>query len=133
MSFHYFRQWVDLALLCKALFGVTVGSGGIWLQRLRQRARQNRAAGWSSTPGTVWSCNVGPKRRRRYLATVTYNYYAGEYRSGTYVHEFKSKAEADEFARSMQGRGLLIRYDPRSPEISVLDESMARQLVPAMR
>jgi hypothetical protein len=60
------------------------------------------------------------RENRRYWAEVTYSYYVGEYRSGTYVRGFKREEQADDFVRQLKDKTVRVHYKDADPDRSVL-------------
>jgi hypothetical protein len=118
-------QWqVILLLLLKFLktFGIIPGVlAAFWFRRLFQKWRQGRAMeGWPSTQATIqWgkTHNEGP---RSIWAEITYSYFVGEYRSGTYVRFFRREEQADEFIRQLKDKQVQVHYKESDPDTSTL-------------
>lgn len=63
------------------------------------------------------------RQHEGYDVHLSYRYYvAQEYRYGKYAHHFRKKQEAEEFASTMRGRSLPVRYREDNPDVSVLIE-----------
>ena len=92
--------------------------------------------GWPTTEATVQSGKVHTEGLWRHWAEITYSYFVGEYRSGTYIRRFRREEDADEFVRQMKDRRLPIHYKDTNPETSVVldrDLEMIALLTPQMR
>ena len=59
---------------------------------------------------------------RRYWAEITYSYFVAEYRSGTYIRQFKREVDADEFVRQVRDRRVQLHYKDSAPDVSVILE-----------
>jgi hypothetical protein len=106
------------------------GWAAIYLRRWRKDRLESNAQGWPSVDGLIISGKVTPvPKTGRFLATLQYTYFVEEYRSGKYVHEFKSEAEADDFARQMKDKRVQIRYQQSKPNKSVLEQRVVEQFV----
>ncbi len=104
-------------------FGLIPGAiAAFGVRKLYQKWRQNKAmAGWPVTDGTILSGQVrreGPPRR--FWAEITYFYFVGEYRSGTYVRRFRKEEDADAFIRQVKDKRLQVRYNDSHPDQSVI-------------
>lgn len=116
--------------------GVAAGYGG---RKLQQRRRQRQAAMWPSAMAEIlWGHvdNIGRWPFPEYWAEITYNYYAGEYRSGTYVRRFRREDDADEFIRQIKSKQIQVHYPESDPEHSVIlerDLEMLALLTPQIR
>ena len=64
----------------------------------------------------------------KFLATLTYSYFVGEFRSGTYDREFSREVDADEFAREVKDRVIQIRYEHGNPDVSCPEASQVEQI-----
>jgi peptidoglycan/xylan/chitin deacetylase (PgdA/CDA1 family) len=117
--------------LAKYLFypiAFVAGWIGIHYQRWRKQRAENAAQGWPSVNGRITSADFKEiPKTSRYLATLHYSYFLGEYRVGTYVHEFSSADDAGEFVRVMKDKEVPIRYKESNPNKSVLEQSTVEQ------
>jgi len=91
-----------------------------WLQR-------KRAAGWPVAGGRIESVEVSApnfsftSRRGCYVAELGYSYsVAGTLNSGRYKRDFPTQREADEFVRDLQGKAIVVHYNPAKPSASAL-------------
>lgn len=102
-------------------FGLIPGAiAAFGVRKLYQKWRQNKAmAGWPVTDGTILSGQVH-REGRRFWAEISYYYFVGEYRSGTYVRRFRKEQDADSFVRQVKNKRLQVRYNDSSPEQSVI-------------
>ena len=139
MDVHHTPWGLILLSLLKMLktFGLIPGAMAAYgLRKLYQRWRQGRAMeGWPGTEATVQFGKVHAEGRR-YWAEVTYSYFAGEYRSGTYVRGFRREEQADEFLRRLKDKRIQVRYKESSPDVSVIldrDLEMIGLLQPQLR
>jgi hypothetical protein len=119
------------------VFGIIPGAmAARWVQKFYQRRRQKRAIeGWPSTEATVQSGKVHTEGMRHW-AEVTYTYFIEEYRSGTYVRNFRKEEDADDFVRQVRDKRLQVHYKPSDPDTSVIldrDMEMVVLLVPQLR
>ncbi|HWB31985.1 MAG TPA: DUF3592 domain-containing protein [Acidobacteriaceae bacterium] len=124
----WWRHVDPFIYLLKWPLAFIAGWAGIHYRRWRKQLAENAAQGWPSVDGRVASGIVKPvPKTRRYLATLTYTYFVGEYRTGTYVHEFQSESDADEFVRAMKDKHVPIRYNESNPDKSVLEQRAIEQ------
>jgi len=91
--------------------------------------RRKRAAGWPVADGRIESVEVSKPtfsfttKRGYYVAELGYSYsVAGTTNSGHYRREFPTEREADEFVRDLQGKAVVVRYNPNNPSSSMLLE-----------
>src|SRR5260370_18094520 len=89
--------------------------------------RRKRAAGWPVADGRIESVDVSKPtfsfttKRGYYVAELGYSYsIAGTTNSGHYRREFPTEREADEFVRDLQGKAVVVRYNPNKPSSSLL-------------
>ncbi len=120
-------QWSALLVwIVKLLkvFGVLPGAVAAYaIQRFWQKRRQSRAMeGWPATEATILWGKVHNKGPRNIWAEITYSYYAGEYRSSTYVRRFKNEPLADDFVRTLKDRKIQVHYKEADPDVSVILE-----------
>jgi len=119
-------------------FGLIPGAiAAFGLRKLFQKLRQKRAiAGWPATEATIQSAKVHQEGVRRYWAEITYSYYVGEYRAGTYLRRFRKEDDADEFVRQLRDKRIQVRYKDSDPDNSVIldrDIEMVALLTPQLR
>lgn len=120
-SYHFFY-------LIKWPLAFIAGWAGIHLQRWRKQRAENAAQGWPSVNGRITSGDFKEiPKTKRWLATLNYTYFVGEYRTGKYVHEFMSAEEAGDFVRAMQDKHVPIRYKDSDPNKSVLEQRAIEQ------
>jgi len=82
-------------------------------------------AGWPTTEATILWGKVEREGPRRIWAEITYSYFVGEYRSGTYLRTFRREEDADEFVRHIKDRRIQVRYKESTPEKStILDRDL---------
>ena len=117
--FIYFLKWP---------IAFVAGWAGIHYQRWRKSRAESVAQGWPSVEGRIAGGIVKPvPKTKRFLTTLTYTYFVGEYRSGKYIHEFASEADADNFVRTMKDKSVQIRYKQSNPDKSVLEQRTIEQ------
>ncbi len=122
------RFWHGWIYLLKYPLAFIAGWAGIHYRRWRKQRAENAAQGWPSVDGRISGGSVKPvPKTKRFLATLTYTYFLGEYRTGKYVHEFQSESDADEFVRSMKDKHVPIRYNDSDPNKSVLEQRAIEQ------
>jgi Protein of unknown function (DUF3592) len=126
---------VVVKLLAK--FGLIPGTlAAFGIKKFWQKQRQKRAMdGWPTTEATIQIGRVH-QEGRRYWAEITYSYFVGEYRSGTYIRNFRSEADAADFVRELKDRRLQVRYKEANPENSVIldrDLELIGLLAPQLR
>jgi hypothetical protein len=137
MSFAHPFSWQDLwpffhtwIYLLKWPLAFVAGWGAIFYRRWRKGRDENAAQGWPSADGLIVSGEVKPiPKTSRFHASLTYTYFVGEYRSGTYDHDFQSEADANDFVRQMKDKRVQIRYKQSNPDKSVLEQSVIEQHV----
>ena len=120
-SFHW-AYLVALGIKLLAKFGLIPGFiAAFGFQKFRQKFRQRKAVeGWPATEATIQICRVHKEHGRKFWAEVTYSYFVGEYRSGTYIRNFRKEEQADDFVRQLRDRRIQIRYKESDPENSVI-------------
>jgi Protein of unknown function (DUF3592) len=102
-------------------FYIGAGAIAIAFRRYWQKIRENRAAGWPSADGVIQSATV--RTHNGSWVEVTYRYYAlQEYRYGKYRRHFRQKAQAEQFADTIRGRSLQVRYREDNPDVSAIME-----------
>lgn len=105
--------------------------GAVTWRRWQKRRQETIAQNWPSVEGVILSGHVEPAPKTScFIATLQYTYFAGEYHTGTYLHEFARESDADDFVRQLTSKRLPIRYNPASTEKSVLEQSVAEQQAP---
>jgi hypothetical protein len=118
------HSWHDILRLLgpfQHFFYIAAGAIAVAGHRYWQKIRENRATGWPSADGVIQAATV--KAHNGYWVEVQYRYYAlQEYRYGKYRRHFRKKAQAEQFAESIRGRTVQIRYREDNPDVSVLME-----------
>jgi hypothetical protein len=123
MDFHHTPWNLIILTVIKLLktFGLIPGALAAYgVRKFYQRFRQKKAMeGW---PGTEATIQWGKVHRdgRRFWAEITYSYFVGEYRSGTYVHRFSREEQAEEFVRQLKNKRIHVRYKEADPSNSVI-------------
>jgi hypothetical protein len=91
--------------------------------------RRKRATGWPVADGRVESVKVSNRRlsftvnRSYYFAELGYSYsVAGTLNSGRNRRDFPTEQEAEEFVRDLQGKAVVVHYNPGKPSNSALLE-----------
>jgi hypothetical protein len=138
---HHHISWAVIAFETVKLlkfFGLLPGAlAAFGMRKLYQSWRQRHAsAGWPATNATVQYARVFHEGPRSFWAEITYSYFVGEYRSGTYVRRFRREAEAEEFVREVKEKQLQVRYKDSDPEHSVIldrDLQLVVMLAPQLR
>jgi hypothetical protein len=129
ISWHnWWRYSHSLIYLLKYPLAFLAGWAGIHYQRWRKARAESAAQGWPSVDGRIAGGVVKPiPKTKRFLATLTYTYFVGEYRTGKYIHEFQSESDADDFIRTMKDKHVPIRYNDSDPSKSVLEQRAIEQ------
>ncbi len=135
---HFSWNWIIL-LTIKLLktFGIIPGAvAAFGIRRFWQKQRQKRAMdGWPTAEATIQFGQVHQEGRRHW-AEITYSYFVGEYRSGTYVRHFKTEDQAADFVRELKDRRIQVRYKESKPDDSVIldrDLELIGLLAPQLR
>jgi hypothetical protein len=120
------------ARLCKAIFrGVSyfvAAWGALFIRRWLKRHRERVAQSWPIVEGVILNGAVTHIRRTSHFhATLNYTYFVGEYRTGKYIHEFATEADADAFVRLLKDKRVRIRYKQSNPNKTVLEQSVVEQ------
>jgi len=136
---HSSWEWIIfLTLKLLKTFGLLPGAiAAFWLRKFYQKHRQRRAMeGWPTTEATIQIGRVHQDGPRKYWAEVTYSYFVGEYRSGTYLRHFRREEQAYDFVRLLKDRRIQLRYKKSAPDNSVIldrDLELIGLLVPELR
>ena len=119
------HTWI---ILLKWPIAFVAGWGGIHYQRWRKQRAEATAQGWPSVDGRISGGSVKPiPKTKRFLATLTYVYFVGEYRTGKYVHDFQTREDADNFVETMRDKHVPVRYKESNPDKSVLEQRAIEQ------
>jgi hypothetical protein len=122
MHHHYNWELIVLSIfkLLKT-FGLIPGAiAALGVRRFIQKRLQRKAMeGWPATDARIQSGSVHREGRRSW-AELTYSYYVGEYRSGTYLRGFKREEQADDFIRQIKDKTVRVHYNQADPNRSVL-------------
>jgi hypothetical protein len=95
------------------------------------RRKQKIALVWPCVEGHVHSISVAPvgDRSSLYSTTFQYSYFLEEYRSGEYSEMFDSEYDANQFAERMKDQRVPVRYNPKNPDDSLIEEADVEQYV----
>jgi Protein of unknown function (DUF3592) len=105
-----------------------------WAKPIWGRFQRRQATGWPTIQGRIESVSVKPKkqfllsttprgRAPAFVAELAYSYSVeGQYHSGHYDREFGSEEEGWEFVRDLQGKSVMVSYNPRNASKSTLSE-----------
>src|SRR5579884_4181820 len=112
------RMWLQLARLVGLL---TLLGGGLWGRR---KKRQLEASGqaWPSVDGRFDYGWVEAGSGSSCVARFAYDYFVGEYRSGSYDRVFSNAKDAEAFVSRLKGQRVPVRYNPGNPDESVIEE-----------
>jgi hypothetical protein len=111
-------------------YGVYLGFawGAVAWRNWLKRRRETAARTWPPAEAVILTGSVTAiPKTSCFLATLQYTYYAGEYHTGTYLHQFPREIDADDFVRRMTNQRIPIRYNPREPDQSVLAQTTLEQ------
>jgi hypothetical protein len=101
---------------------------GVYYRRWKKKHDEQIAQGWPSVEGRIVFSKVAQiPKTNKWLATLTYTYFVGEYRTGEYHHEFPNEAAGEEFVRAMKDKNVQIRYKESNPDKSVLEQRAIEQ------
>lgn len=129
MTPHLPRLWL-LAIRYGVYFAFAWGA--VSWRRWQKRRRESAAQSWPTAEAIILCGEVAPVPKTScFLATLQYTYFAGEYRTGQYQHEFARESDADNFVRRLANQRLPIRYNPANPDRSVLEQTSVEQQIPA--
>jgi len=120
------------------VFGIIPGAlAALTVRKLYQKWRQNKAiAGWPVAEARIQGGQVHREGPGRIWAELSYSYFVGEYRAGTYIRRFRRKEDADDFVRQVKDMRLQVRYDDANLDRSVIldrDIEMVALLDPLSR
>jgi hypothetical protein len=105
-----------------------------WLKPLWRWFQRNRASSWPTASGQIESVSVNEAKRPffttsprdsspLYGAELGYSYsIRGKVEVGFYKREFGTEKKALEFVRDLQGKPVVVHYNPDKPSSSVLSE-----------
>jgi hypothetical protein len=118
------------------MFGIVGGAvAAFWIRRMMQKRLQKRAMeGWPATDATIQWGKVH-RESGRYWAEITYSYFVGEYRSGTYIRGFPREEQAEDFIRQLKDKRTRVHYKESDPNKSVIvdrDLELIVMLAPQM-
>jgi hypothetical protein len=102
------------------------------IKPLWRRLQQQRAEGWPTTQGKIEEVSIGPKKH--FLASMNlqaaegspiaglgYSYtLGGETYRGLWERELGSEEEAREFTHDLEGKSVVVAYNPQRPSKSTL-------------
>jgi hypothetical protein len=96
----------------------------------RRRRRRKMALVWPTVEGHVQSVSVDTiNNSSSYGTTLRYSYFLEEYRSGEYSKMFDSEYDANQFAERMKDQRVPVRYNPKNPDDSLIEEADVEQYV----
>lgn len=113
------KDWTNFVSLGIEILGaIFAAAAGV---RLWMRMR--RAVSWPSTQGTIqWAeARVVAGRGERWVGEFSYSYSVdGHYYSGFQIIRSRNERRAEELVAGWKGRMVVVRYDPRQNDVSVL-------------
>jgi Protein of unknown function (DUF3592) len=93
--------------------------------------QQKVALAWPSVEGRVEGITTAPGRDgKSCTVTAQYSYFLGEYQSGSFFRFFSTEDEADDFAHGIKDKRIQVRYDPSTPEKSLVEEDAIDAIAP---
>ena len=88
---------------------------------LRRRYMFRGWQSWPTAKGTVEAAEVG-SIRGDYFVNIGYSYAVrGSFKTGWDARTFSGEAEAEDYAASIRGQKVVIRFNPKNPERSRID------------
>jgi Protein of unknown function (DUF3592) len=107
-----------------------------WLVPAWKWLRRKRAGAWPAAQGHIETVEITKRRfslttqRGSHVAQLGYSYaVTGVSYSGRYRHECGTEREAEEFVRDLQGKPVVIHYNPGKPsDCSMLEPDLATLL-----
>jgi hypothetical protein len=99
---------------------------GLWLKK----AKEKESESWPTVSGRIVSAKVQRiEKSTRYAASLSYAYFVGGYESGTHEPSFSNEDEAHAFVRKLKDREVLVRYNDKKPEDSLIEKRSIEQIV----
>jgi hypothetical protein len=127
------RHVIALLRLLLYPIGFVAAAIGTWWYRWKQKV----ALSWPSVEGCVQFTNIAPLGGSgSYSAILQYSYFVEKYRSGEYTEVFDSEHDADDFVQKMKDQKVPVRYNPKDPDKSLIEEADVEQYIqlpPAQR
>jgi hypothetical protein len=112
------------------LIGYPLAFIAAWIAGIWYRHRQKIALAWPCVEGHVQFVHVAPIRdSSSYSANLEYSYFFGEYLSGSYTEVFDSENDATEFVEKMKDQKVPVRYNPKKPDDSLIEEADVEQYI----
>jgi hypothetical protein len=116
--------------LFQIVFGIAVGMLSIWVivRAVRYQSKLFRSRNWPTVPGTVQKGEIlrSGATKILYVPVRSLLGYAYHVNGQPYCGLFALIAEDRETAEKLQvqadGRPVTVRYNPRSPEVSLLED-----------
>jgi hypothetical protein len=100
----------------------------IYIRRWRKTRNEAKAQGWPSAEARIISSTATRiEKTSRFIVTLQYSFFLGQYHYGKYVHDFSKQSDAEEFARQMRDKRVQIRYDQSNADKSILEQSVIEQ------
>jgi hypothetical protein len=112
-----------------------------WAKPIWRWLERRQASSWPTAQGRVESVSVKPKkqflvsttprgRAPAFTAELAYSYSVeGQYYSGHYERELGSEGEGWEFVRDLQGKTVIVSYNPRNAAKSTVSEESVATLL----
>lgn len=107
-----------------------------------QNQRKARTLSWPTSEGHIEHTSTGrfigfsltrPAKRGQYDARISYSYFVhGTRYAGEYSRQFHTHQEADEYVRDLEGKPIIVSWNPSAPQRSTLQEN-AIELLQAAR
>ena len=95
-----------------------------------KKHKEKIALAWPCVEGSVQFASIAPiPKSSAYVATLQYSYFVGEYQSGEYTETFDSEIDADDFVRKMKDQKVPVRYNPKDPAESLIEEADVEQYI----
>ena len=108
-----------------AALGIAIVGRLVYVNR-----RLHQSESWPHTTATVLTTEIiTPARGTGRIVELTYSYFVETYRSGDYVRDFPNENEAVYFVSHIKDAKVDVRYNPKSPNDSVLDDAATDQFV----
>jgi hypothetical protein len=111
---------------------MVIGAIAPWWRKLRRGILGAAAENWPGVPASIDVVSVVERANENhkafYIATLTYFYRNPDLQMGEYERVFPFKAAAESWVAQFKSRQVVVRVNPKRPEVSVLPDAAVEGL-----
>jgi hypothetical protein len=111
-------------------FVIAAAVAAVAAVRISINRRLKQSQSWPHVTATILSAAITPPSKGSdYMVWLTYSYFVEEYRGGDSCRLFPNESEANYFVLKIKDAKVDVRYNPKKPGDSILDDAATNPFV----